>query len=253
MTRLSWRGEHLALDQPALIDVGALGKGRLVDLVARTLGPWTDGALVVDASGDMLITGDDAAHRAGASVRRDPRHRRVGGHRLRPAAHRRPTGARGAVRVSHRRARCPHRCPRADDRGDVGRRGDDDASGCSGPPPSSSRAVTSSRTGGERSGSVCRRRDAWNGRAGAPPNSSRGPLAWHRDRPTDRGLGSRPRVPRPHVDVPPRTGGARHPDRRRSRAVVLRSRRADPALSSSPRSPCSSARVSAPTRSCSGC
>jgi thiamine biosynthesis lipoprotein len=56
-TRLRWRGARLALDAPATIDVGALGKGRLVDVVARTLEPWTGGRAVIDASGDLLVAG----------------------------------------------------------------------------------------------------------------------------------------------------------------------------------------------------
>ncbi len=56
-TRVRWRDARLALDAPGTIDVGALGKGRLVDIVTRTLEPWTGGRAVVDASGDMLVTG----------------------------------------------------------------------------------------------------------------------------------------------------------------------------------------------------
>jgi thiamine biosynthesis lipoprotein len=56
-TRVRWRDARLALDAPGTIDVGALGKGRLVDIVARTLDPWTGGRVVVDASGDLLVTG----------------------------------------------------------------------------------------------------------------------------------------------------------------------------------------------------
>ncbi|MCR2812206.1 FAD:protein FMN transferase [Microbacterium sp. zg.Y1090] len=57
-TRLRWDAERLQLDGPATIDVGALGKGRLVDLVGACLAPWTgDGALVVDAGGDVLVRG----------------------------------------------------------------------------------------------------------------------------------------------------------------------------------------------------
>lgn len=56
-SRVRWRDALLALDGPGTIDVGALGKGRLVDVVARTLQPWTGGHVVVDASGDLLVTG----------------------------------------------------------------------------------------------------------------------------------------------------------------------------------------------------
>lgn len=52
-----WRDARIALVVPSMIDVGALGKGRLVDVVAHTLEPWTDGRVVVDASGDLLVAG----------------------------------------------------------------------------------------------------------------------------------------------------------------------------------------------------
>lgn len=51
---LTWQSGRLRLDAPALIDVGALGKGRLVDLVAAELG---EGPVVVDAGGDILVRG----------------------------------------------------------------------------------------------------------------------------------------------------------------------------------------------------
>ena len=52
---LGWR-ERLTLAEPAFIDVGALGKGRLVDLVQRELADVA-GGLVVDASGDLAVRG----------------------------------------------------------------------------------------------------------------------------------------------------------------------------------------------------
>ena len=51
---LSWAHGVLQLSAPALIDVGALGKGRLVDLVAAALG---DEPAVVDAGGDIRVRG----------------------------------------------------------------------------------------------------------------------------------------------------------------------------------------------------
>lgn len=51
--RLAWRHGRLTLTAPAVVDVGALGKGRLVDLVAAKV----DGPVVVDASGDLLVRG----------------------------------------------------------------------------------------------------------------------------------------------------------------------------------------------------
>lgn len=54
---LDWDGEQLSLASGAIIDVGALGKGRLVDLVAAELDD-VDGDLVVDASGDLIVRGE---------------------------------------------------------------------------------------------------------------------------------------------------------------------------------------------------
>lgn len=55
--RLSWSDGALRLASPATIDVGALGKGRLVDLVADVLAEYLDGDLIVDASGDLAVRG----------------------------------------------------------------------------------------------------------------------------------------------------------------------------------------------------
>lgn len=52
---LSWADGALRLVAPALIDVGALGKGRLVDLIADVLTAADVGPFVVDASGDLRI------------------------------------------------------------------------------------------------------------------------------------------------------------------------------------------------------
>lgn len=51
---VTWSGGTLRLDRPAVIDVGALGKGRLVDLVLALL---PDAAAVVDAGGDIAVRG----------------------------------------------------------------------------------------------------------------------------------------------------------------------------------------------------
>jgi len=48
---------HLTVAEPALIDVGAIGKGRLVDRVAALVATHVDGDLVVDASGDLAVRG----------------------------------------------------------------------------------------------------------------------------------------------------------------------------------------------------
>lgn len=53
----------LTLREPAVIDVGALGKGRLVDLVLGVVAAAVDGDVVVDAGGDIAVRG--GPHRIG--------------------------------------------------------------------------------------------------------------------------------------------------------------------------------------------
>jgi thiamine biosynthesis lipoprotein len=53
---ISWTAQGATASAPALIDVGALGKGRLVDVVFAALSDVT-GDLVVDAGGDMRVRG----------------------------------------------------------------------------------------------------------------------------------------------------------------------------------------------------
>lgn len=53
---LSWSAVELLLASAAVIDVGALGKGRLVDLVAAALSD-VDGDVIVDAGGDLAVRG----------------------------------------------------------------------------------------------------------------------------------------------------------------------------------------------------
>lgn len=60
----------LALTEPALIDVGAIGKGRLVDLVYEYLRPRVGGSLVVDAGGDIRCAA--ASERIGLEHPYDP-------------------------------------------------------------------------------------------------------------------------------------------------------------------------------------
>jgi FAD:protein FMN transferase len=60
---LSWTDGMLRLSEPAILDVGALGKGRLVDLVLAAVREHSDGDIVVDASGDLAVRG--AAQRIG--------------------------------------------------------------------------------------------------------------------------------------------------------------------------------------------
>jgi thiamine biosynthesis lipoprotein len=54
-----WDGRALTTRQPVLVDVGAAGKGYLVDLVAGLLDAAGVAEYVVDASGDLLHRGDE--------------------------------------------------------------------------------------------------------------------------------------------------------------------------------------------------
>jgi thiamine biosynthesis lipoprotein len=67
---LSWHDGVLRLTDPATIDVGALGKGRLVDLVAAVVAPAVVGDVVIDAGGDIAVRG---THRIGLEHPFDPR------------------------------------------------------------------------------------------------------------------------------------------------------------------------------------
>lgn len=69
--RLTWADGLLALTEPAMIDVGALGKGRLVDRVLAALAPFVVGGVVVDASGDLAVRG--RPQRVGLEHPYDPR------------------------------------------------------------------------------------------------------------------------------------------------------------------------------------
>jgi thiamine biosynthesis lipoprotein len=55
--QLDWQGGRLALAEPAALDVGALGKGRLVDLVLGILSLTESADLTVDAGGDLAVRG----------------------------------------------------------------------------------------------------------------------------------------------------------------------------------------------------
>ncbi len=54
---LEWHGDRLTLRGPAVIDVGALGKGRLIDLVAGILARAGHPQHLVDAGGDLRVRG----------------------------------------------------------------------------------------------------------------------------------------------------------------------------------------------------
>lgn len=54
---LTWDADRMNLASSAQIDVGAIGKGRLVDLVAAELA-GIEGGFVVDAGGDMAVRGE---------------------------------------------------------------------------------------------------------------------------------------------------------------------------------------------------
>ena len=62
---------RLQLREPAVIDVGALGKGRLVDLVLDVVARDIPGSVVVDAGGDIAVRG--APVRIGLEHPYDPR------------------------------------------------------------------------------------------------------------------------------------------------------------------------------------
>lgn len=59
---LTWTADTATLSAPAMIDVGALGKGRLVDLVLGALA-GVPGPVIVDAGGDLVVR--DAEQRVG--------------------------------------------------------------------------------------------------------------------------------------------------------------------------------------------
>ncbi len=66
-------GATITLAAPALLDVGAAGKGQLVDLVAAELRACGVGEYVVDAGGDLVHRGPDAL-RVGLQAPGDPTH-----------------------------------------------------------------------------------------------------------------------------------------------------------------------------------
>lgn len=69
--RLTWQDGRLALTGPAIIDVGALGKGRLVDIVRDLVCTAATGDVTVDAGGDLAVRG--RPQRVGLEHPFDPR------------------------------------------------------------------------------------------------------------------------------------------------------------------------------------
>jgi thiamine biosynthesis lipoprotein len=55
---MAWDGDYLDTARPVLLDVGAAGKGYLVDLISELLVDMGVGTHVVDASGDLRVRGD---------------------------------------------------------------------------------------------------------------------------------------------------------------------------------------------------
>ena len=55
---ISWDGEYLETATPVLLDVGAAGKGYLIDLVSGILAEQGVTEHIIDASGDLLARGE---------------------------------------------------------------------------------------------------------------------------------------------------------------------------------------------------
>lgn len=68
---VTWRGGTLEVREPVLLDVGAIGKGRLVDLVLAVVERAAPGDAIVDAGGDLVVRG--APQRIGLEHPFDPR------------------------------------------------------------------------------------------------------------------------------------------------------------------------------------
>lgn len=56
---LTWDGTMLHTCAPVVLDVGAAGKGYLVDILAAMLRSWGVASFVIDGSGDLLHAGTD--------------------------------------------------------------------------------------------------------------------------------------------------------------------------------------------------
>ncbi|WP_022879955.1 FAD:protein FMN transferase [Microbacterium sp. B19] len=80
---VTWGSGILSLSRPATLDVGAVGKGRLVDRVLREVQRHVGGDVVVDGSGDLAVRGAPA--RVGLEHPYDPT-RAIGVVEIRDAA-----------------------------------------------------------------------------------------------------------------------------------------------------------------------
>lgn len=69
---MRWDGPVVTTTMPLVLDVGAAGKGLLVDLLGELLTSFGVGSFVVDGSGDLLHRGPDAI-RVGLEHPADPR------------------------------------------------------------------------------------------------------------------------------------------------------------------------------------
>jgi thiamine biosynthesis lipoprotein len=56
---LAWAGTSITASAPVVLDIGAAGKGLLVDLLAEELVAAGIGTFVIDASGDLLVRGPE--------------------------------------------------------------------------------------------------------------------------------------------------------------------------------------------------
>lgn len=52
----------LSVNAPAVLDIGAIGKGYLVDALATNLVAKTHNSFVVDGSSDIAVCGDNIQH-----------------------------------------------------------------------------------------------------------------------------------------------------------------------------------------------
>ena len=68
---MKWTGSDVTIKSPVVLDVGAAGKGYLVDMVGEILGSHNIDTYVIDASGDIKSKGDQV-ERIGLENPNDP-------------------------------------------------------------------------------------------------------------------------------------------------------------------------------------